>query len=231
MTRTIVILIISEKHGWGKSHLAMATGDSCMIDMTPSKDAEIPAQHVYKDEFDDRYIVLREYNAIVKEIERVKYPVVCLDTGDCFRDVLKREYLVRHNAERAKKKKSPVSTVYPQTEWGAVYDIGRDFFYDVCDNKSIVVTEGVKEKYKMNDELGKVVPTGKSIPDGLKILPGIADIVLNVVVDKKGRRVDVLKNRFMDIASDDFITPIESVNSLVDRMIESGVVKKGMIAI
>ena len=226
MARTIVVLVISKTHGWGKSHLAMATGDSCMIDMTPSKDAEIAAQHIYGDEFDDRYIVLREYNAIVKEIERVKYPVVCLDTGDSFRDVLKREYLIRHNVERAKKNKPPVGRVYPQTEWGAVYDIGRDFFYDICDNKSIVVTEGVKDKYKMNDELGKTVPTGKSIPDGLKILRGIADIVLNIVVDKKGRSVEVLKNRFMDIASDDFITPVDSMNDLIKKMITNGVIKK-----
>lgn len=231
MKRTIVVLVISKKHGWGKSHLAMATGDSCMIDMSPTKDAEVAATHVYGKEFEKRYIVLREYRAIVKEVNDIKYPVVCLDTGDWLRDVLKREHIRRTNVERAKKNKSPINKVYPVTEWGEVYDIAREFFYDVCETKTIIVTEGVKDKWKYDEEKGRDVETGKSVPDGLKILPGIADIVLNVVVNKKGREVKVIKNRFMDIASDNFISPVSSVNDLVEKMIKKKVIKKGSLVL
>jgi len=207
--RSLFVLIVGET-GVGKSHAAMSLGNSVMLDTTINGDAEVAAWKVYGDEFGERYYRVSEYEQLCNVIEECEVPVVCIDTGDSLRDVLAREYIRRVNEGRSEDKK--VKKIYPVTEWGKVYDLGRELFYSYAGEKTFVITEGMKDEY-VGDK-----PTGKKVPDGLKMLPAMADIVVNVKIVGGKRKFQVVKNRFIDKTSEEWIKEVGDLKVLFDEI-------------
>lgn len=228
MRKSIVVLIISNKTGSGKSHMSFACGDTFAIDTTANGDGEIAAYHVFGDDYNERYKCVTDYEEMLKLIEETEHNVICLETGDAIRNVLANEYIKRMSKKRGKK----VLSVYPVTEWGKVYEIAKELFYKYCGKKSFVITEGTKDRWEYDEERGVDVNTGKKVPDGLKMLPGMCDIMLNIVISKKGERTaKVIKNRFVDKAGNSWIAEVTDLNDLFDRMDKSGVFKKEWLVI
>lgn len=227
MNKSIVVLIVSNKTGSGKSHMSFNSGDTFVIDTTANGDGQIAAYHVFGDAYEERYKHVTDYDEMIRLIEETTHRVICLETGDTIRTIFAKEYMKRAAKKRGKK----VSSVYPVTEWGKVYDIARDLFYKYCDKKSFIITEGTKDRYEYDEERGVDVNTGKKVPDGLKMLPAMCDVMLNVVERAGKRRVTVSKNRFVDMLGKDWIEETDDLNSLFDEMDKNGVFRKEWLVI
>lgn len=206
--------------------MSFSSGDTVVIDTTSEKEGEIAAFHVYGENYEERYFPMSSYDEIVEKIKQTKHSTVCLETGDSLREILAIEYLKRVNVKRKAAGKNPKTAVYPVTEWKAVYDIARELFRTVGGEKTFIITEGTKDKYAYDKERQESVNTGKQAPDGLKILPTIADIVLNIKIEKNKRKVVVVKNRFVNRVGDDWIEEAEDVVDLINKMVEKGSIKR-----
>jgi len=204
-----IIVCIYGETGVGKTHTALSLKDSLCVDMTMNNEAMIAAMNVYGDKFKERYRVVREYDELMKCVRECEENnlLCCLETADAFRDLLAREYLRREGLKGKKKEK-----IYPITEWGKVYEIAREIFFN--SDCSFTVTGGLKDQYTYDEELGRERVTGKKIPDGLKILPEIADVVA-VLVLRNGKQIyKIVKSRFEHPSK---LGEVESLKEYIER--------------
>jgi len=221
MVKISWIILIKGEVKVGKSHLGMATPDSIMIDMTADSNARAAAYNVYGNEMDERYFKIDEdADDLENIIEGTDAKVVCLDEGRNLRNAYANRYL------RIKKKEK----VYPISEWAHVYgDIQNNLFRRWDGEKNFVITQGMKDYRIYSPDEKREVVTGKRITDGLNILPTLADVVLDVRVEKHKRRVRVQVNRFLDMGNDEvWVEYVNSIDDLFDKICENSNFKREM---
>lgn len=205
MKKRVVICIYGET-GVGKTHTALSLKDSMCVDMTMNNEAMIAAMNVYGDRFEERYRVVRDFDELMKCVEVCEQNnwLCCLETADSLRDVLAREYMRREGKKKER--------IYPITEWGKVYDIAREIFFG--SDCSFTVTGGLKDQYTYDEELGRERLTGKKIPDGLKVLPEIADVVAVLYLKNGKQMYRIVKSRFEHPSK---LGDVESLKEYIER--------------
>lgn len=230
MNKISLVVLIKGEVKVGKSYLAASMHDSMMVDLTADSNSFPAAIGVYDDETDARYFRAKSVEELEKIIEENNATTVCIDEGKDLRDLYAKVHLEYLNAIRAERKEKPLKTIYPVTEWGAVYDEIEDLFRKYDSKKNFIVTEGMKDRYVYDKDLKQQVMTGERIADGLNILPTLADIIIHVSIVEKSatksraeRVIRVVRSRFMDIAGDGWIDRIDNIDELIEKICASNV--------
>jgi hypothetical protein len=198
--------------------------NSICIDLTANRDSLAAAYTVYGsgDDFDVKYYWYPEWNREDFEdvVNDTGASTVVIDTSTELRDLYAKEVLEEINAERAKKKKSKLPTIYPVTEWTRV-----------------IITANRKDHYVYDSEAKVAHRTGKRVMAGAKNLVTIADVVLRVSIKERSvgspvkivreRRTEVVLNRFLDKADEEvWVEYVNGVEDLMDKICEKSKVFK-----
>ncbi|MCK4329799.1 hypothetical protein KAX02_08140 [candidate division WOR-3 bacterium] len=226
MNKLSLIFLIMGAPKTGKSYLAMKGlsgdgSDSIMIDLTDDSNAKPAALNVYGEDFEERYFKAKNYQDIEGIVDSTDSKTVCIDESKDFRNVYAKKYL----AENKKKK------VFPISEWALVYgDIKERIFEKYDEERNFIITSGMKDVRVYKEKEEREVITGQKSPDGLNILPALADIILYVTTGEKGgvrsRKIKVLGNRFLDYAGEEWVAEITGLKDLMDKIVDGGKYKK-----
>lgn len=206
----------------GKSHLAMNGSDSVMCDCTADSNSKAAAIRVFGKEWKERYFKIGSVEDLEKVVEETKKTWVCIDEGKDFRDL----YGKKHVQTSSKGRK------YIEIgDWNIIYAEIKEFFRKWDGKRNFVITEGLKDRRGRDKETGKEIMTGERVADGLNILPTLADVIIHVGVKEKHvgtppkmkatRKIEIVRNRFLDIANvDEWVESCESLPKLVDEICE-----------
>lgn len=210
----------------GKSHLAMKGlsgdgSDSIMIDLTDDSNAKPAALNVYGDKFEERYFKAKSYQDIEEIIESTNAKTVCIDESKDFRNMYAKKYLVENKKKR----------VFPISEWALVYgDVKERIFEKYDEERNFIITSGMKDVRVYKEKEEREVITGQKSPDGLNILPALADIILHVTTNEKmgvrSRKIKVLGNRFLDYAGEEWMAEITGLKDLMEKIVDGGKYKR-----
>jgi len=186
----------------GKTHLSLTFPKPLLIDLTPKGEGLPIVLKLYPEEWLKRYIRVRSFGqireAVKNAIRNPDYLTIIFDTSTDLRQLAAEEYL----RETGKK------SVYPVTEWRYVREKIDNLIYEIINaKKNLVFTSQLKDEYID----GKF--TGRKVRDGYKKTPYFADIRIYLVLRKtdKGYKREgvILKNRFVDKASEEYVERIE----------------------
>ncbi len=125
------------------------------------------------------------------------HDTIVLDNASDFRVMTVKELCKRNNEEWLQ-----------QQEWAKVNDMVDEFVEVAIKSKrvNLVVISQMKDEYK------KDVQTGRRIRDGPKRLPFKSDLRFKMTLEDGERSVKVLKNRFLDRASDEWIDELDELD-------------------
>ena len=221
----------------GKSYLNMkglnGDGNTIMIDLTDDSNAKPAALSVYGDEFDNRYFKVDDYEELERILEETECSTVCIDESKDLRDLYAKKYLKEH----PKKTK-----IFPISEWALVYgDIKERIFRKYDSEKNFLISGGLRDVRVYKEKEEKEVITGRKSPDGLNILPALADIIVHVTTSERNagsppkvvrsRKIKVLGNRFLDYAGEEWVDEISGLKDLMDRIVDGGRFKREMFLV
>jgi hypothetical protein len=212
----LLIEIIGEP-GVGKTHLASQAPLPFLIDTTPKGEAKSTFLKVVKDV--GRYTHIRNWDELRSAIEyagkRDDVKTIIIDTSADLQDLAREEYLKRTSKSSGKERISAL-----QIEYGKIRDIvDAEVIFRVTGSppvglgRNLVCTSQMKNLYKnIQDADGRVhtIKEGRQ-RDGYDRLDFESDIRLYVslTTDSRPKRtVSVIKNRFIDRASDDWVPEI-----------------------
>ena len=189
----------------GKTHFSLTFPQPFLIDTTPKAEAMVIVMKLHKD-WKKRYVNATRYEELVSAVEeavrREDVKTVIIDTGADLQAIAAKHYLEM-------KKRQGLMPV----EYGRVRDmVDQQIIRRVIESeKNLVVTAQVKDEYIDGQK------TGRKIRDGYPRLPHMADIELQIILDKEAsppkRRIMVLKNRFMDATDPNYISELEPQNA------------------
>ena len=232
MNNISLVFLIMGAPKTGKSYIAMNGlsgdgSDSIMIDLTDDSNAKPAALSVYGENFDDRYFKAKSYQDIEEIIENSDSKTVCIDESKDFRNVYAKKYLLENKKKR----------VFPISEWALVYgDIKERIFEKYDEQRNFIITSGMKDVRVYKEKEEKEVITGRKSPDGLNILPALADIIVHVTTSEKNRgsppklvrsrKIKVLGNRFLDYAGYEWVDEITGLDNLMEKIVGGGRYKK-----
>ena len=214
----------------GKSYLNMrglaGDGNTITIDLTSDSNAQAAALNIYGEEFDDRYFRVDDYEELERILKETECSSVCIDESKDLRDLYAKKYLKEYNKKR----------VYPTSEYAILYnDIRERIFRKYDSNKNFLISGGLKDVRVYKEKEEREVITGSKTPDGLNILPALADIILHVTTNEKmgvrSRKVKVLGNRFLDYAGDSWMDTITSLEDLMNHIYNGNVFKREMFLV
>ena len=234
------IVLITGEPKTGKTHMACLMPNSICIDLTANRDSLAAAYTVYGsgDDFEAKYYWYSEWSREDFEdiVNDTGASTIVIDTSTELRDLYAKEILEEINAERAKKKKSKLPTIYPVTEWSRVYAGIESLFRNHTD-KNFIITANRKDHYVYDSEAKVAHRTGKRVMAGAKNLVTIADVVLRVSIKERSvgspvkivreRKTEVVLNRFLDKADEEvWIEYVNGVEDLMDKICEKSKVFK-----
>ena len=216
----------------GKTYLNMkglnGDGNTIMLDLTDDSNAKPAALSVYGDEFDKRYFKVDDYEELERILEEEECSSVCIDESKDLRDLYGKKYLKEHPKK---------TRIYPTSEYAILYnDVRERIFRKYDSKKNFLISGGLRDVrvYKENEE--KEVITGRKTPDGLNILPALADIIVHVTTSERkvgsppkvvrSRKISVLGNRFLDYAGDEWVSEVASLKDLLDKVVDGGKYKE-----
>lgn len=206
----------------GKSHLAMVGSDSIMCDCTADSNANAAAIRLYGKEWKDRYFKIKSVEELETVVEETKKNWVCIDEGKDLRDLYGKKFVQTSSKGRK----------YIEIgDWNIIYSEIKEFFGKWDCKKNFVITEGLKDRRGRDKETGKEIMTGERVADGLNILPTLADVIIHVGVKerpvgsppkrKATRKVEIIRNRFLDIANDkEWEETCKTLPELIDKICE-----------
>lgn len=197
----MLIEIVGEA-GVGKTHMSCGFDNVLFFDCGKNKESEFVFRKVSEDDtgLTGGYVWIREWKDIEEALNSVViYNTVVFDLSEQLVKMAGREWM-RVNKKRA---------VYPITNYQYVYGIVDKLIEElVFKGVDIVMISGLKDNW-VDDKR-----TGRREHAGYKNLPYQADIrILLCVEDVDGvmKRVGkVVKNRFLDVCSDDYIKELSS---------------------
>ena len=210
----------------GKSYLNMkglaGDGNTIMIDLTSDSNAQAAALGVYGEEFDKRYFRVDDYEELERILEEEECSTVCIDESKDLRDLYAKKYLKEHPKK---------TRIFPISEWALVYsDIKERIFRKYDSKKNFLISGGLRDVRVYKEKEEKEVITGRKSPDGLNILPALADIIVHVTTSERNagsppkpvrsRKIKVLGNRFLDYAGEEWIAEISGLKELLDKIVD-----------
>lgn len=160
----------------------------------------------------------KEHYRYVESHERLLSVVDKLSGDDPYRTVILdntadlRVLAAKHYVEQQGKD-------WPQREeWGRVNDMLDEVFQQVLQTHHLVMISQMTDEYQDGDK------TGERVWDGPKRAPFKCDFRLKIEIDEEGTRdVKVIKNRFVDRASDDWVANLGSEADFETLMHVSGI--------
>jgi KaiC/GvpD/RAD55 family RecA-like ATPase len=185
----------------GKTHLMSTFDGVLVIDTTPKREAEFVVKKVWGNEWEKHYAVAKNIAEVRKEVEsalkREDVKAIVIDTSSNLQNMARDEWLSRNP-----KREAPLPFEYDEVR-APIEDIIRS----VTEKKILGFTSIMKDEW-IGDKF-----TGRRIRAGYKGTPFSADIILRLYVEDAGdkyvRKVKVLKNRFKDITSKEWIKELE----------------------
>ncbi len=198
----LLVEIIGEA-GVGKTHLALQFPRPILFDTTPKGEALPVVRKLFGDRFAEIWVPVFTMSELKQKVSlalgQKKYATVIIDTSANLQDMSKKEWLRRKGREK------PLPYEYVEIREPIdelIEDITKKY------RVNLVMTSQMKDEYGPD---GK--KTGRRIRDGYVKLPFMADIRLYIEMKKVNdgykRIVHVIKNRFRDKASDEWISIIE----------------------
>jgi len=210
MSKTPLLVEIIGEPATGKTHLSLLFPNPMLIDTTPKKEALSIVKKLYPEDWQKRYrhvTTMAELRNAVEYGLKAGFKTIIFDTSADLQKLATKEWLIEH------KKESP----YPIVVFGQIRDKVDEVIYKIIKSNVNVVTTS-----QLKDEWIKGEKTGRRERDGYKRLAFMSDIRLYLkIVEKKVevggktgvkyvRVAKVIKNRFIDITSPDYVFEIEN---------------------
>jgi len=190
----------------GKTHLSLQFPDPVLLDTTPRGEAMPIVMKIFPKTWKERWVRIRRFQDLrnaVNQAIRDKRRTVVVDTGADLRQLGAEEYC----KEKSKK------AVYPLTEWRWVNEKIKEFIDRVLidGEMNLVFTAQMKDEWKIGPDR-QLVKVGRQ-RDGYPKMPFYADLRLYMVLsessEKVERRVYIVKNRFVDRASSEWVSELK----------------------
>ncbi|MEM2175037.1 MAG: AAA family ATPase [Candidatus Aenigmatarchaeota archaeon] len=223
----LLIEVIGET-GVGKTHFCFTFPDVFLIDTSPKAEAFAIA---HKLGMENRYYLALDYIDVVTKIDelvkREDVLTIAIDTGANLQGMASIHYL--KEMEKKGKKREKVLPI----EYGVIRDM-VDFNIIrkvISANKNLVITSRMKDEYIGGEK------TGRRERDGYPRLPDMADIrvYIELVEDKTFNRIDrvihVVKNRFVDRASQNWIEKLDrnDAEGIFNLVVRSGIKEEYLV--
>jgi len=199
----IMVEIIGEP-GTGKTHLSLTFPNPLLIDTTPKMESLVVAKKLYPEDWQKRYRhvnTMQQLRAAVEYGIREGFKTVIFDTSPDLQRLAVNEWLQETGKEKP----------YPIVVFGQIRDkVDKVIYRVVSAERNVVFTSQLKDEYVGGEK------TGRRERDGYKRLDFMCDIrlYLKIVEVKEGskkkykRVAKVIKNRFLDVLSPDYVWEI-----------------------
>ena len=180
----------------GKTHASLQFPNPFLIDTTPKMEALPIVMKLHKD-WRERYVNVRDWKMLERAVDSAlqrEFKTIVFDTSVDLQRLAAEEWCRQHGKER----------VYPITLYGQVRQLVDNVINKIVSyGRNIVFTSQLRDEYIDGQK------TGRKERDGYKKLPYFCDIELLVKLEKEGDKVvrkwRVLKNRFVDRTSPEWV--------------------------
>jgi len=198
----LLIELIGEA-GTGKTHTGLLFPNPLLIDCTEQGEGEIIARKVFPDEWEKRYIHVMDWHDLLNIAEG--YSTYIFDTSKDVVSIMSDKWCAKYNKKR----------VYPPAAYGEVYKMIDKLIKDVLYRPANVVMTSILRDEYVNDK-----KTGVRERDGYKRLSFESWLRLYIKIENNKRIYQVIKNRFVDRTSDDFVHELDGSEFSFNKLVE-----------
>lgn len=194
--------------GKGKTHTSLLFPEPVLVDLTITGESDLIVMKLYRDDWKERYFRPDSWGDLymfLQDEKRLKrFKTVIFDTSRDLVNLVSRRWCDEHGKKE----------VYPPQAWGQVYDMVDEILSYLIYKKemNVVLTSGLKDEYIDGKR------TGNKERDGFTRLPGRCDVRLYVVVENGVRKWKVIKNRFVDETSSEYVKELTDFS--FDKLVE-----------
>jgi len=203
MTVKIPILVeIIGESAVGKTHTACLFPKSVLFDCTPEKEGRIIGLKLYKDNFDNRYFDIINYNDFLNALSDIPEgtKTIVIDTSKDFVRIITDEWLRRENVSRRAAGKTALRRVHPTILFGNINNmVDAEVKRLMSTPYNVVFTSAMTDEY-VND-----TKTGRRIRDGYSRLPFQCWLRIAIEISGGKRIYKIIKNRFIDSISNSYV--------------------------
>lgn len=201
ITKKAIISELIGEYSVGKTHVASLPDNLIFIDTSLLKEADIIVEKNHPNEnLDDIYFPCDTFREIINAVRNIKdtTKTISIDSGADLRRIGGEEWLSRNTDRHG---------IMP-FDYGDVDNIIiKEIFMSIVKdkNKNLIVTA------KMGDEYSAEKPTGRRERKGFSKMDFISDIRIHMYKEDGKRKNTVIKNRFVDEESKDYVKSLPEV--------------------
>jgi len=205
----LLIELIGEE-GVGKTHTGLLFPNPILLDCTEQGEGKIIAMKLFPDDWEKRYKHIDDYKELLEIPDG--FATYVLDTSKGLVKLMGDKWCAKYKKQR----------VYPPMAYGEVHNMIDRLVRDIMSKQANVVMTSVFRDEYVDDK-----KTGIRERDGYKRLRFESWLRLHIRIVKTEFQADkrvytVIKNRFVDKLSDDFVSEIKdfSFNKLIEITFE-----------
>lgn len=198
----LLIELIGEE-GTGKTHTGLLFPNPILLDCTEQGEGRLIAMKIFPNEVDKRYKHITDWHDLLSVPDG--FTTYVFDTS---KDVVR--LMGDKWCDKYKKKQ-----VYPPQAYGQVYNMFDKIIRSIMHKPANVVMTSIFRDEYVDDK-----KTGIRERDGYKRLRFESWLRLHIVIKDNKRVFKVIKNRFIDKLSDDYVSEFEEKEFLFDKIVE-----------
>ena len=214
MSKIPLLIELIGEEGTGKTHTGLSFPNPVLLDCTEQGEGQLIAMKLFPNEFDKRYKHIIDWHDLLSVPDG--FATYVFDTS---KDV------VRLMSDRwcAKYKKQKV---YPPQAYGQVYNMLDKLIRDIMHKPANVVMTSVFRDEYVDDK-----KTGIRERDGYKRLRFESWLRFHIKIKDNKRIYYVIKNRFVDKLSDDYVSEFEdfSFDKIVEITFDKAKFDRGLV--
>ena len=206
MTNKIPLLIeLIGEEGTGKTHTGLLMPNPILIDCTEQGEGRVIAMKVFPNEFEKRYKHITDWHDLIGLPDG--FSTFIFDTSKDLVKFMGDRWCAKHKKQR----------VYPPVAYGEVHNMVDEFIREIMSKPANVVMTSIFRDEYVDDK-----KTGIRERDGYKRLRFASSLRFHIKIVNfpafNKRIYKVIKNRFLDKVSDDFVYEIDKFS--FDKIVE-----------
>ncbi len=210
----LLIEIIGEE-GTGKTHTGLLFPNPILIDCTEQGEGRLIAMKIFPNEVEKRYKHITDWHDLLDLPKG--FATYVFDTSKDVVRLMSDKWCVKHNKKQ----------VYPPQAYGDVYNMLDKLIREVMKTPANVVMTSIFRDEYIDDK-----KTGKRERDGYTRLRFEAWLRIHITINYKiTRTYNVIKNRFVDKTSDDYVSRLTdfSFNKVIELTFDKAKIDKSLV--
>lgn len=215
MNKIPLLIELMGEEGTGKTHTGLLFPNPILLDCTEQGEGKIIAMKVFPNDWEKKYKHITDWHDLLSVPDG--FATCVFDTSKDVVRLMSDRWCYKY------KKKQ----VYPPQAYGQVYNMLDKFIVSILHKPANVVMTSIFRDEYIDDK-----KTGKRERDGYTRLNFESSLRFHITIEYKLNRVyNVIKNRFVDKTSDDYVSRFKefSFNKLIELTFDKVGFDRGLV--